>query len=145
MPPARCATRLRCAWSRATRRRRDLTYAELARQTNRFANVLRGLGVGQGDRVFVLAGRIPELYVAALGALKNGSVVRPLFSAFGPEPIATRIELGDGAGAGDHRPRSTSGRSRPCARSCPTLQPRAAGRPRTAAPRTSPARSTWPR
>jgi acetyl-CoA synthetase len=75
----------------------DLGYAELARRTNRFANVLRELGVGQGDRLFVLAGRIPELYVAVLGALKNGTVVTPMFSAFGPEPIATRINLGGGA------------------------------------------------
>jgi len=74
----------------------DLSYAELARRTNRFANVLQTLGVGKGDRLFVMAGRIPELYVAVLGALKNGTVVTPLFSAFGPEPIATRINLGEG-------------------------------------------------
>ena len=72
----------------------ELSYGELARQTNRFANVLQTLGVGKGDRMFVLAGRIPELYVAVLGALKNGTVVTPLFSAFGPEPIATRVKLG---------------------------------------------------
>ena len=73
-----------------------LTYAELARQSDRFAKVLRRLGIGKGDRVFVLCGRIPELYVAVLGSLKNGSVVSPLFSAFGPEPIATRVNLGSG-------------------------------------------------
>jgi len=76
--------------------RRNLTYAELAQQTNRFGNVLRGLGVGKGDRMFILTGRIPELYVAALGALKNGTVVSPLFSAFGPEPIRTRLAIGEG-------------------------------------------------
>ncbi len=76
--------------------RRELSYAELARLTNRFANVLRGLGVGKGDRLFVLAGRVPELYVAVLGALKNGTVVTPLFSAFGPEPIKTRLAIGEG-------------------------------------------------
>jgi acetyl-CoA synthetase len=75
--------------------RRDVTYAELACLSNRFANVLRALGVGKGERVFVLSGRIPELYVAALGALKSGSVVTPLFSAFGPEPIRTRLAIGD--------------------------------------------------
>ena len=75
---------------------RSITYAELARLTNRFANVLRGLGVGNGDRLFLLAGRVPELYVAALGALKSGAVVSPLFSAFGPEPIRTRLGLGAG-------------------------------------------------
>jgi acetyl-CoA synthetase len=74
---------------------RDVSYAELAELSNRFANALRELGVGKGDRVFALAGRIPELYVAALGALKNGSVFCPLFSAFGPEPIRTRLERGD--------------------------------------------------
>jgi acetyl-CoA synthetase len=72
----------------------DMSYAELARLTNRFGNVLQGLGVGKGDSLFLLAGRIPELYVALLGALKNGTVVTPLFSAFGPEPIATRVQLG---------------------------------------------------
>jgi len=75
---------------------RDISYAELSRLSNRFCNVLRGLGVGKGERVFVLAGRIPELYLAVLGSLKNGSVVSPLFSAFGPEPIATRVNLGAG-------------------------------------------------
>ena len=44
----------------------------------------------------MLAGRIPELYIAVLGALKRGCVVCPLFSAFGPEPIATRLTLGEG-------------------------------------------------
>ena len=75
---------------------RDTSYAELAQLSNRFANVLGELGVARGDRVFVLAGRIPELYAAVLGGLKNGSVISPLFSAFGPEPIATRIRLGAG-------------------------------------------------
>jgi acetyl-CoA synthetase len=74
---------------------RELTYAELKEQTDRFANVLRALGVGPGERVFVLAGRIPELYVAALGAMKRGAVFSPLFSAFGPEPIEQRLRLGD--------------------------------------------------
>jgi acetyl-CoA synthetase len=73
---------------------RDYSYGDLAALTNRFANVLAGLGIGKGDMVCVLAGRIPELYVGALGTLKNGSVFSPLFSAFGPEPIRTRLVLG---------------------------------------------------
>jgi acetyl-CoA synthetase len=76
---------------------RDFTYSDLARETNRFANVLAGLGVERGERVFVLAGRIPELYLAVLGALKRGCVLSPLFSAFGPEPIQTRLTIGQGA------------------------------------------------
>ena len=76
---------------------RDLTFGELSLLSNRFANVLRELGVAKGERLFVLTGRIPELYIAVLGSFKNGTVVSPLFSAFGPEPIATRINLGAGA------------------------------------------------
>jgi acetyl-CoA synthetase len=64
--------------------------------TDRFANALQRLGVGKGDRVFVLSGRIEPLYVAVLGSLKNGSVVTPLFSAFGPEPITTRVAIAHG-------------------------------------------------
>jgi len=75
--------------------KRDISYEELARDSRRFAGVLRELGVGKGDRVFVLAQRIPELYVTVLGTLRNGSVLSPLFSAFGPEPIKTRMAAGD--------------------------------------------------
>ena len=74
----------------------ELTYADLRDQTNRFANLLGSLGIGKGDRVFSLLGRTPELYVAALGTLKNTSVFAPLFSAFGPEPIRDRLRIGDG-------------------------------------------------
>ena len=77
-------------------RTRTFTFAELSRLSNRYANVLKSLGVGRGERLFVLSGRIPELYVAVLGGFKNGTVVSPLFSAFGPEPIATRVNLGEG-------------------------------------------------
>lgn len=72
----------------------DYTYGQLRTLSNQFANVLRTRGVGPGDRVFVLAGRVPELYVAALGTWKNRSVFCPLFSAFGPEPIRTRLAIG---------------------------------------------------
>ena len=75
---------------------RDFSYGELRTLTNRFANVLRRLGLAKGERVFLLAGRVPELYISALGTLKNGNVFCPLFSAFGPEPIRQRIGIGDG-------------------------------------------------
>ena len=74
---------------------RDLSYAELARLSRRFTSVLRSLGVNKGDRVFVIMGRTPELYIAIMGALRAGCVVSPLFSAFGPEPIATRVGIGE--------------------------------------------------
>ncbi len=82
-------------WISKDNARRDISYAELGAETDRFANALKALGVGKGDAVFALAGRVPELYIAALGTLKNGSVFCPMFSAFGPEPIRTRMERGD--------------------------------------------------
>ena len=72
----------------------DYTYRRLHALTNRFANVLEHLGVRRGERVFALAGRIPELYITALGTLKHGSVFCPLYSAFGPEPVRARIDIG---------------------------------------------------
>ncbi|MBU6516125.1 MAG: acetate--CoA ligase [Acidobacteriota bacterium] len=74
--------------------RTDVTFAELDRGSNRFANVLSALGVGPGERVFVLLPRDRELYEVALGTLKNRSVLCPLFAAFGPEPIRQRMEIG---------------------------------------------------
>lgn len=72
----------------------SFTYREMQVQTNRFANVLRAQGIERGDKVYSLLGRVPELYIAALGTLKAGCVFCPLFSAFGPEPIKSRMEIG---------------------------------------------------
>jgi acetyl-CoA synthetase len=88
------ATRTALRWlGKASRR--DISYLELEQASARFANALTELGVRPGERVFVLLGRIPELYVAALGALRARCVLCPLFSAFGPEPAAARLSLGD--------------------------------------------------
>jgi acetyl-CoA synthetase len=75
----------------------EVSYAELRKWTNRFANMLGWLEVGRGERVYTLLGRVPALYIAVLGTLKAGCVLSPLFSAFGPQPIADRLRIGDGA------------------------------------------------
>jgi acetyl-CoA synthetase len=90
------AQRVAIRWLGVDGSARELTYADLAKSSSRFANVFRSLGVGKGDAVFVLCGRIPELYAAVLGGLKLGARIAPLFSAFGPEPIRTRVNLGRG-------------------------------------------------
>ena len=90
------ANHLALRWIGKNGAARDFTFSALRHESNRFANVLKGLGIGKGDRVFALMGRIPELYVAALGTLKNRSVFSPLFSAFGPEPIHARLSPGEG-------------------------------------------------
>ncbi|GAB5512149.1 MAG: acetate--CoA ligase [Hyphomicrobiales bacterium] len=74
---------------------RNLTYADMAVLSSRFANVLKDHGLHKGDALFAMMGRVPELYAAAIGTLKSGLVFTPLFSAFGPEPIRTRMEIGE--------------------------------------------------
>ena len=73
----------------------EFTFRRLSRLSNRFANVLAELGVAPGERVYVLTGRIPALYIAALGSWKYRTVFCTLFSAFGPEPIRARMAKGD--------------------------------------------------
>ncbi|MBU4529571.1 MAG: acetate--CoA ligase [Hoeflea sp.] len=81
-------------WLGKSGERLDLSYADLSVASARFASVLASHGLGRGDRVFSLLGRQPEVFHAALGTLKAGMTFTPLFSAFGPEPIRTRMEIG---------------------------------------------------
>ncbi|MGB5964835.1 MAG: acetate--CoA ligase, partial [Sulfurimonadaceae bacterium] len=82
-------------WLGESGERRAYTFADMKKESARFANVLRSLGIAKGDRVFTLSTRLPELYIAAIGILKNRSVLCPLFSQFGPEPIMQRMQRGD--------------------------------------------------
>jgi acetyl-CoA synthetase len=75
---------------------RSITYSDLSRLSNAFANVLRARGVQAGHTVFSFAGRIPEVYVAALGSLKAGAVFSALFANFGEEPARVRLSKGRG-------------------------------------------------
>jgi acetyl-CoA synthetase len=95
MPTVRWPVLLPCGSSTRAGATSELTYTQLRTQTDLFAAALRELGVGVGDRICTLLGRGPELYVTALGALKNGSVYCPLFPAFGPQPVCERLLLGE--------------------------------------------------
>ncbi|BDY11749.1 acetate--CoA ligase [Hydrogenimonas cancrithermarum] len=85
-------------WHGKSGERKTYTYADLKKKTNRFANVLKKLDFEKGERVFILSPRVPELYIAVMGILKNRSVMCPLFAQFGPEPIFQRMEGGDAKG-----------------------------------------------
>ncbi|QIH37994.1 acetate--CoA ligase [Flavobacterium sp. Sr18] len=80
---------------RKDNRLQEFTYSELQKQTSKFANVLQKLKIQKGERAFSFAGRIPELYITALGTLKYTAVFCPLFSVFGPEPVYQRLSKGD--------------------------------------------------
>lgn len=71
---------------------RRLSYRELSEASNRFANLLRSLGVEPGDRVAGLMPRGPEVIIAILGTLKLGAIYLPIFTGFGPDSISFRLD-----------------------------------------------------
>jgi acetyl-CoA synthetase len=70
---------------------RTLTYADLLAEVERFANVLKGLGVGRGDRVAVYMPMIPELPVAMLACTRIGAVHSVVFGGFSSDALRDRI------------------------------------------------------
>lgn len=83
-------------WMSSTQERRDFTFGDLQADSGRFANVLRGLGIGAGDAVITLLPKMPEVFSAFLGTLRTQAVAGMLFSNFGEQALLDR--LGD-AGA----------------------------------------------
>lgn len=82
-------------WIRKDQSVHETSYGELFALTNKFANVLKKHGAGKNDRLFCMMGRLPDVYIGMLGALKAGLTFSPLFAAFGPEPIRSRMEIGE--------------------------------------------------
>ena len=76
-----------------------VTFAALREQSIRFANLLRARGIGRGDVVGCMLPRIPELFVVALGAWRIGAVYQPLFTAFGPAAVQSRVTSAGGSQA----------------------------------------------
>ncbi|KAF0222650.1 MAG: propionyl-CoA [Rhodospirillaceae bacterium] len=70
---------------------RTITYAELKDQVSKFAGLLRGLGVGKGDRVLVYMPMVPEAVVAMLACARLGAVHSVVFGGFASNELATRI------------------------------------------------------
>ncbi len=74
-----------------TTREEQYSFEELRVHSNRCGNMLRKLGIGKGDRVFIFMPRLPELYFSLLGALKIGAIVGPLFEAFMETAVRDRM------------------------------------------------------
>ena len=79
---------------------RTYTYRELLDETARFAGVLRGLGVGKGDRVVIYMPMVPEAVIAMLACARLGAVHSVVFGGFAAHELAARI---DDARPGRHR------------------------------------------
>ena len=70
---------------------RTLTYSELAKEVNKFANGLKSLGLEKGDRVAIYMGMIPELPIAMLACARLGLVHSVVFGGFSSDALSSRI------------------------------------------------------
>ena len=79
--------------------RESVTFRQLSQDSARFANALAARGVGRGDVVAALLPRIPELLTVVLGVWRAGAIYQPLFTAFGPAAIESRVTAKGGSQA----------------------------------------------
>src|ERR671936_1555906 len=74
---------------------RDVTYADLLRDTQRFANALKAHGIGKGDVVGIYLPMIPEVIVAMLACARIGAPHNVVFGGFSAESVRERMEFSD--------------------------------------------------
>jgi acetyl-CoA synthetase len=74
---------------------RDITYAELHRDVQRFANALKAHGIGKGDVVGIYLPMIPEVVVAMLACARIGAPHNVVFGGFSPEAVRERMEFSE--------------------------------------------------
>ena len=79
-------------WQGVNGEREEYTFAQMRALSDRFANVLKSLGVEVGDRVLAYMDRVSEQYVALLGALKIGAIAGALLPTLGPHPVKERMK-----------------------------------------------------
>ncbi len=70
---------------------RALTYEELLKEVNKFANVLKSLGIKRGDRIALYMGMTPELAIAMLACARIGAVHSVIFGGFSSQALIDRI------------------------------------------------------
>jgi acetyl-CoA synthetase len=78
-------------WEAEDGETRTYSYYDLWRETNRFANVLKSLGVRKGDTVTIYMGRVPELPIAMLATAKIGAIHSVVYGGFSEQALADRI------------------------------------------------------
>jgi acetyl-CoA synthetase len=78
-------------WEAEDGEMRTYSYFDLWREVNRFANVLKSLGVQKGDTVTIYMGRVPELPIAMLATVKIGALHSVVYGGFSEQALADRI------------------------------------------------------
>ncbi|MFH5798222.1 AMP-binding protein [Haladaptatus sp. CMAA 1911] len=84
--------RVACIWEGEPGDVREITYHELYREANKVANALEERGIATGDTVGLYMPMVPEVISILYGVLKVGAIAVPIFSGFGTDATATRIE-----------------------------------------------------
>lgn len=78
-------------WEGENGESRNITYGEMFTQVQKFANVLKSLGVKKGDRVTIYLPMVPELPVAMLACARIGAIHTVIFSGFSATSIKDRV------------------------------------------------------
>lgn len=73
-------------------REEQMTFDDIRKGSNKFANVLKKYDVNKGDRVFLFLPRSPEFYETFFGILKTGAIAGPLFEAFMEQAVRDRLQ-----------------------------------------------------
>lgn len=88
------AEKLALVWEGEDGTVRQLTYRQLLEETDRLANAMKRLGIGRGDRVGIFLPMIPEVVASMLACAKIGAIAIPIFSGYGAEAVAIRLQDG---------------------------------------------------
>jgi len=87
--------KLALIWEGENGESKTMSYYALHRETCKFANVLKSLGVKKGDRVTIYMGRTPEIIMAMLACARIGAIHSVVYGGFSVESLAERIEDSD--------------------------------------------------
>lgn len=68
------------------------SFLDLHKASNRFANLLKDIGIKKRDRCFIFLPRVPEVHIAFYGIIKNLAIASNIFAAFGPQGIKDRLD-----------------------------------------------------
>jgi acetyl-CoA synthetase len=91
-PDSEKRNKIATLWEGEDGKVREITYHELHQQTNRVANALDARGIDTGDTVGLYMPMVPEIVPLLYGCFKIGAIAVPIFSGFGVDATATRIE-----------------------------------------------------
>jgi acetyl-CoA synthetase len=83
--------KLALIWEGEDGTQRTFSYYRLWQEVNKFANVLKSLGVKKGDTVTIYMGRVPELAIAMLATVKIGAIHSVVYGGFSEQALADRI------------------------------------------------------